>query len=183
MDNSLLLKATCQTSKFQLLTIQRKACAVCVALVFCLHSQLFAQVPTEPVQEPVKEPVQESAQQPVQEPSLESVPESAQESVQETTQEQAPLDLTVASDGNVSAKGDILRLEETIRGNKEQPKVLSIVPWQLPLYQRIDRNEQRWAPIKTKLKPLERNSFLKEIKLLKGVQNNQASTSVDTSSN
>lgn len=130
-----------------------------VALAFCAHGQSYAQVPAEQAQE------------------------STQKPVQERVQEQAPLDLTVASDGNVSSTGDILRLEETIRGNKEQPKVLSIVPWQLPLHQRIDRNEQRWAPIKTKLKPLERNSFLKEIKLLKGVQNGRSSTSVDSSTN
>lgn len=161
MDNSVLLKATCQKSTFQILTIQRKSVlkrfAAFAALLLCAHTQLYAQVPAETVTE--------RAQQPA---------------VQEAVQEQTPLDLTVASDGNVSAAGDILRLEETIRGNKEQPKVLSIVPWQLPLHQRIDRNEQRWAPIKTKLKPLERNSFLKEIKLLKGVQNNQGSTKADT---
>jgi hypothetical protein len=156
MDNSLLLKTTCQKSTFQTLIMQRqpivKRFAVLSVLLFCAHTQLYAQVPAEQAQELTQKPVQE----------------------------QAPLDITVASDGNVSATGDILRLEETIRGNKEQPKVLSIVPWQLPLHQRIDRNEQRWAPIKTKLKPLERNSFLKEIKLLKGVQNNQGSTMADT---
>jgi hypothetical protein len=99
----------------------------------------------------------------------------AQDTVQKQTVvakelEQLPLDLSVTSNGNVSQTGDILRLEETIRGNKEQPKVLSIVPWQLPLHQRIDRNEQRWAPIKTKLKSMERNSFLKEIKLIDVIQ-------------
>ena len=102
---------------------------------------------------------------------------------QARTQEQAPLDISVESDGNVSSSDDILRLEETIRGNKEQPKVLSIVPWQLPLYQRIDRNEQRWAPMKTKLKSLERSSFLKKIKLLQGIQSSQSSAVVDTKNN
>jgi len=160
MDNSLLLKATCQKSTLQTLIMQRKPIVkrfvALSVLLFCAHTQLHAQVPAEQAQELTQKPVQE------------------------TVQEQAPLDTTVASDGNVSATGDILRLEETIRGNKEQPKVLSIVPWQLPLHQRIDRNEQRWAPIKTKLKPMERNSFLKEIKLLNGVQNNQGSTKADT---
>ncbi len=115
--------------------------------------------------------------------------EPAQELKQEQKQEapsitdQAPIDLTVASDGNVSQTGDVLRLEETIRGNKEQPKVLSIVPWQLPLHQRIDRNEQRWAPIQTQLKPLERNSFLKEIKLIDVIQPSQSSVQVEAQSN
>lgn len=126
-----------------------------VAALLCSHGKLFAQeVPAE----------------------------SEKPSAPIITADQEPLDITVASDGNVSANGDILRLEETIRGNKEQPKVLSIVPWQLPLHQRIDRNEQRWAPTATKLKPLERNSFLKEIKLLEGIQNSQSSTQVDTQS-
>jgi hypothetical protein len=110
-------------------------------------------------------------------------PESLAVELQSVTQEQVPLPLTVAPDGNVTSNGDILRLEETIRGNKEQPKVLSIVPWQLPLYQRIDRNEQRWAPIKTRLKQLERNGFLKEIKLLEGIQNGQSRVIVDAQNN
>ncbi len=131
-----------------------------VTLLLCFQSYVFDQTITQEVEEkalPVKP--------------------------QAVTQKQAPLDLTVASDGNVSSSADILRLEETIRGNKEQPKVLSIVPWQLPLYQRIDRNEQRWAPIKTRLKSLERNSFLKEIKLIEGIQNGQSSAVVDAQKN
>lgn len=131
-----------------------------VTLLVCAQHHLFAQ-----------EKAQEKAQ------------EQAPVESQTLTQEQAPLALTVASAGNVSSNVDILRLEETIRGNKEQPKVLSIVPWQLPLYQRIDRNEQRWAPIKTELKSLERNSFLREIKLLKGIKNSQSTIAVDAQSN
>ena len=97
----------------------------------------------------------------------------------EQASEQAPVVQVQAGSAN---KDDVLRLEETIRGNKEQPKVLSIVPWQLPLHQRIDRNEQRWAPIKTKLKSLERNSFLKKIKLLEGINNGQTSNTSETPS-
>ncbi|WP_229333606.1 hypothetical protein [Glaciecola sp. MH2013] len=90
------------------------------------------------------------------------------------TQQEAPITVTVASDGSIANGGEVLRLEETIRGNKEQPKVLSIVPWQLPLHQRIDRNENRWAPIKTSLKPMVRNNFLKEINLLEGIQTSKS---------
>jgi hypothetical protein len=102
---------------------------------------------------------------------------------QRLTKEQVPLALSVASADNASSSTDILRLEETIRGNKEQPKVLSIVPWQLPLFQRIDRNKQPWAPIKTELKSLERSSFLREIKLLEGIQNGQSTIAMDAQSN
>ena len=94
---------------------------------------------------------------------------------QENETNDKPSELPAVVQSGSANKDDVLRLEETIRGNKEQPKVLSIVPWQLPLHQRIDRNEQRWAPIKTQLKALERNSFLKEIKLLEGIQNDQSS--------
>ena len=129
-----------------------------------------------------------------QAPKLENPPQMAPESQeplankeplasQEPLANEEPLAVSVNSDGNVASAGssEILRLEETIRGNKEQPKVLSIVPWQLPLHQRIDRNENRWAPIKTSLKPMVRNNFLKEINLLEGIQTSQstATTSSD----
>ena len=123
-----------------------------------------------------------------QAPKLENPPQMAPESQEplankEPLAEQQPLAVSVNSNGNVASagSGEILRLEETIRGNKEQPKVLSIVPWQLPLHQRIDRNENRWAPIKTSLKPMVRNNFLKEINLLEGIQTSQstATTSSD----
>ncbi|MFT6329802.1 MAG: hypothetical protein ACJAYN_001737 [Bermanella sp.] len=129
---------------------------IVITLLVCAQHHLFAQ---------------EKAQNPA---SVEA---------QRLTQQQEPLALPVVSAGNTSSNADILRLEETIRGNKEQPKVLSIVPWQLPLYQRIDRNKQRWAPIKTELKSLERNSFLREIKLLEGIQNGQSSIAVDAQNN
>jgi hypothetical protein len=129
---------------------------IVITLLVCAQHHLFAQ---------------EKAQNPA---SVEA---------QRLTQQQEPLALSVVSAGNTSSNADILRLEETIRGNKEQPKVLSIVPWQLPLYQRIDRNKQRWAPIKTELKSLERNSFLREIKLLEGIQNGQSSIAVDAQNN
>lgn len=129
---------------------------IVITLLVCAQHHLFAQ---------------EKAQNPA---SVEA---------QRLTQQQEPLALPVVSASNTSSNADILRLEETIRGNKEQPKVLSIVPWQLPLYQRIDRNKQRWAPIKTELKSLERNSFLREIKLLEGIQNGQSSIAVDAQNN
>lgn len=131
-----------------------------VTLLLCFQSNVFAQAATQETEQ-----------------------KAEPRTLRAVTQQQAPLDLTVAYDGNVSSSSDILRLEETIRGNKEQPKVLSIVPWQLPLYQRIDRNEQRWAPIKTRLNLLERNSFLKEIKLLEEIKNSQSSAVVDAQNN
>jgi hypothetical protein len=55
-----------------------------------------------------------------------------------------------------------IQLEETIRGNQEQPKVLTIVPWQSPkekealpslILQRLDK----------KFQPLERDEFQRQI--------------------
>jgi len=157
MGNCIVSKCA---DKTKILVTQSIRIAIVVTLLVCSPYPVLAQDrPAEPEQLPV------------------------QAEVQSSTPEQAPLDLIVASDGYVSSSGNILRLEETIRGNKEQPKVLSIVPWQLPLYQRIDRNEQRWAPIKTKLNSLERNSFLKEIKLLEGIQNGHSDVPVDAQEN
>ncbi|WP_395338889.1 hypothetical protein PN836_012985 [Ningiella sp. W23] len=57
-----------------------------------------------------------------------------------------------------------LRLEETIRANKEQPQVLTIVPWQLPTHQRINET-QNWQPVVNTLPSIERNQFLQELAL------------------
>lgn len=57
-----------------------------------------------------------------------------------------------------------LRLEATIRGNKEQPRVISIVPWQLPKHRNI-RGALKWAPMNTQPQPIERNRFLRRVAL------------------
>lgn len=57
-----------------------------------------------------------------------------------------------------------LRLEATIRGNKEQPRVLSIVPWQLPKHRNI-RGALLWTPMNTQPQPIERNRFLRRVAL------------------
>lgn len=59
-------------------------------------------------------------------------------------------------------KNEILRLEDTIRGNKEQPQVLTIVPWQLPVHQRINENSQ-WQLQVMQLPPIERTAFLRKL--------------------
>ena len=68
--------------------------------------------------------------------------------------------------------GPVLRLQDTIRGNKEQPQVLTIVPWQLPTHKRIDAST-KWQPIVDKLAPIERRQFLKNIEILQLDNNNQ----------
>lgn len=56
----------------------------------------------------------------------------------------------------------IIKLEDTIRANKEQPQVLTIVPWQLPTHHQINQTKDWQLPIK-KMKPIERGAFLKQV--------------------
>lgn len=62
-------------------------------------------------------------------------------------------------------RDEILRLEDTIRGNKEQPQVLTIVPWQLPVHQRINENSQ-WQLQVMQLPPIERTAFLRKLAVM-----------------
>ncbi|MEW9796545.1 hypothetical protein [Alteromonas sp. CYL-A6] len=66
-----------------------------------------------------------------------------------------------------------IRLETTIRGNKEQPSVLSIVPWQLPKYRKVE-GALSWQPAGTPLTPLSREQFLRQLALTRYFQENQS---------
>lgn len=70
-------------------------------------------------------------------------------------------------------ESNILRLEDTIRGNKEQPQVLTIVPWQLPAHQRINENKE-WKLKVSKLPEIERSAFLRHLALVKELAQNKA---------
>jgi hypothetical protein len=60
---------------------------------------------------------------------------------------------------------EVIEIEETIRGNQEQPKVLTIVPWQLPKTKQalpsliVER-------INKKFVPLQRDELKRQIKIL-----------------
>jgi hypothetical protein len=60
---------------------------------------------------------------------------------------------------------EVIQLEETIRGNQEQPKVLTIVPWQSPKAKQalpspiVER-------INKKFVPLQREELQRQIKIL-----------------
>lgn len=71
-------------------------------------------------------------------------------------------------------QGDnILKLEAIIRGNQQQPKVMTIVPWQTPTpkspFARADL-----TPLPRTLQPLERQRFLREIALQQKLSEQQA---------
>lgn len=76
-----------------------------------------------------------------------------------------------ASDVNDTAasankdRSQILRLEQTIRANKEQPQVLTIVPWQLPTHQRLNETKT-WQPVVEALPSIERGQFLRDLAIV-----------------
>ena len=95
---------------------------------------------------------------------------------QQTSQENKD---TLANNPN---EDEVLRLEDTIRGNREQPQVLTIVPWQLPIHQRIDENKE-WQQQVTSLNSIERGAFLRNLALkqtLKERINSDSDEQVDT---
>lgn len=60
---------------------------------------------------------------------------------------------------------NVFKLEETIRVNKEQPQVLTIVPWQLPRHKRVDANTD-WFEITDTIAPISRTQFLRNVKVV-----------------
>lgn len=86
--------------------------------------------------------------------------------------EQTPLKIAPAP--TLGAKQQpILRLEDTIRGNKEQPQVLTIVPWQLPVHQRINESTE-WRLQVSQLTSIERNAFLRQLAVVNELKRTQA---------
>ena len=65
----------------------------------------------------------------------------------------------------IAQESDVIKLEETIRGNQEQPKVLTIVPWQSP-----KAKQALPSPIVERInktfKPLQREELLRQIERL-----------------
>lgn len=73
--------------------------------------------------------------------------------------------LAVAQDSN----DKVLNLESTFQGNREQPRVLYIVPWQQP-----DGPPELERPISGDIdqlfEPIDRTSFQRELKYIKFLQ-------------
>lgn len=59
----------------------------------------------------------------------------------------------------------VIKLEDTIRGNQEQPKVLSIVPWQAPTVKQA-LPSPILERINLKFVPLERDEFSRQLQAL-----------------
>jgi hypothetical protein len=71
---------------------------------------------------------------------------------------------------NAAAQQQVIQLEDTIRGNQEQPKVLTIVPWQAPTVKQALPSPilQR---INLKFVALERDEFSRQLQALNQQQN------------
>ncbi|MDF2177854.1 hypothetical protein P2G88_06285 [Aliiglaciecola sp. CAU 1673] len=72
--------------------------------------------------------------------------------------------LPVMAQEPVDEDAQVLKLETTIRGDKEQPRVMSLVPWQLPRHRTV-QGPGEWTPALNPPKPLERNAFMAEQRL------------------
>lgn len=81
---------------------------------------------------------------------------------QQTTEEQQPIKVSQPKKEKSTTKNGVLQLEDTIRGGREQPKVLSIVPWQPPR-----DKEQLPSPfvkrIEQDFQPLDRDEFRRRV--------------------
>ncbi|WP_340678024.1 hypothetical protein [Paraglaciecola sp.] len=60
---------------------------------------------------------------------------------------------------------EVIQLEDTIRGNQEQPKVLTIVPWQAPSV-KYSLPSQIVERINKGFQPLERDDFNRQLQFL-----------------
>lgn len=60
---------------------------------------------------------------------------------------------------------EVIKLQETIRGNQEQPKVLTIVPWQSPKPKEA-LPSQIIERINKKFMPLQRDELTRQIQIL-----------------
>lgn len=62
------------------------------------------------------------------------------------------------------ADQDVIQLESTIRGDQQQPRVISIVPWNSPPHKRVSKVALTGETTRV-MQPLERNAFIQRISL------------------
>lgn len=59
---------------------------------------------------------------------------------------------------------DVIQLESTIRGDQQQPRVISIVPWNSPPHKRVSKVALTGERSEV-MQPIERSAFLQRIAL------------------
>ncbi|GAB5379079.1 MAG: hypothetical protein Alis3KO_10670 [Aliiglaciecola sp.] len=122
-----------------------KSLIIVTCLLFC--SSVFAQAQQDTIADEQPLNADPAAAQLAQEQPLEAAPQS---------------DLRSSDQQRVSERNGILQIQDTIRGSREQPKVLSIVPWQPPRDKAslpspfVKRIEQDFMP-------LDREEFIRKV--------------------
>ncbi|MEP1554386.1 MAG: hypothetical protein ABJJ44_17890 [Paraglaciecola sp.] len=74
--------------------------------------------------------------------------------------------LSLSSSILFAQQQEVVTIEETIRGNQEQPKVLTIVPWQAPWLKEA-LPSQIVERINKQFVPLQRDELLRELSSLR----------------
>ncbi|TRY31972.1 hypothetical protein [Aliiglaciecola sp. M165] len=122
-----------------------KSLIIVTCLLFC--SNVFAQAQQDTIADEQPLNADPAAAQVAQEQPLETTPQS---------------DSRSSDQQRVSQRNGILQIQDTIRGSREQPKVLSIVPWQPPRDKAslpspfVKRIEQDFMP-------LDREEFIRKV--------------------
>lgn len=122
-----------------------KSLIIVTCLLFC--SSFFAQAQQDTLADEQPLNADPAAAQLAQEQPLETTPQS---------------DSRSSDQQRVSERNGILQIQDTIRGSREQPKVLSIVPWQPPRDKAslpspfVKRIEQDFMP-------LDREEFIRKV--------------------
>lgn len=122
-----------------------KSLIIVTCLLFC--SNVFAQAQQDTLADEQPLNADPAAAQLAQEQPLEATHQS---------------DLRSSDQQRVSERNGILQIQDTIRGSREQPKVLSIVPWQPPRDKAslpspfVKRIEQDFMP-------LDREEFIRKV--------------------
>lgn len=129
-----------------------------VSSAFAQQQEAVEVEPTEPPQEVVVPKPTEQTNQALSEPEI-IVEDNADANVKANEQ---------ANSQNVKTRSGrtVITLESTIVGDKEQPKVLSIVPWQRP-----EHKTMKTAPVTRRIEstfqPIEEDSLNRELNYYK----------------
>ncbi len=138
-------------SIMKLTVIHKQFLSVTTAVVICLYSLVCVVWADEKEQQNTSE----VKPQPV-------LSENKLIDEKSTTNQKASANLQNQMPSSRTSSSKVLKLEDTIRANKEQPQVLTIVPWQLPTHHQINQTKDWQLPVK-KMKPIERGAFLKKV--------------------
>ncbi|WOH38950.1 hypothetical protein RI844_06950 [Thalassotalea fonticola] len=141
-------------------------CSSVILSGFVVAAPLLAEqdAPTEQVNVDVNANAENSTSVPVanEQPSSDDVNSEQQTVSKQSASEQG---------ATINKKRTVITLESTIVGDKEQPKVLSIVPWQKPEHQALS-TQPVTRQIEMKFHPVEVDSLNRELQYYKKSKEN-----------